>query len=115
MNHKDEKLLSHVRKLKADVLLVTATEVETRAVRDVFLQKAGTFERRIINDKTHFDLGVIGGASVFLVQSEMGSGGPGGAALVVHESIKALSPSAIVMVGITLGLLPNEQNIGDIL
>ncbi len=101
--------------LRCDVLLVTATEVETCAVRDVFLQKAGIFERRIINDKTYFDLGVIGGASIFLVQSEMGAGGPGGATLVVHESIKALSPSAIVMVGIILGLLPQEQNIGDIL
>src|SRR5947207_9019132 len=39
-------------------------------------------ERRIINDKTYFDLEVIGGASIFLVQSEMGAGGPGGATLV---------------------------------
>ncbi len=103
------------RGLSCDVLLVTATEVEMRAVRDAFLQKTGTFERHIIGDKTYFDLGVVGEARICLVQSEMGAGGPGGATLVVHESIKALSPSAIVMVGIAFGLLPDEQNIGDIL
>src|SRR5947209_413387 len=103
------------RGLSCDVLLVTATEVEMRAVREVFLQKTGTFERHITGDKTYFDLGVIGSTRIFLVQSEMGAGGPGGATLVVHESIKALSPSAIVMVGIAFGLLPEEQNIGDIL
>ena len=64
------------RGASCDVLLVTATEVETRAVRDMFLQKTGTFERRIIGDKTYFDLGVIGGASIFLVQSDMGAIGP---------------------------------------
>ncbi len=103
------------RSLSCDVLLVTAAEVEMRAVRDAFLQKTGTFERHITGDNTYFDLGVIGGARILLVQSEMGAGGPGGATLVVHESIKALSPSAIVMVGIAFGLLPEEQNIGDIL
>lgn len=101
--------------LNCDVLLVTATEVEMRAVRDMFLRTTSTFERRIINDTTYFDLGVIGGARIFLVQSEMGAIGPLGATLVVHEAIKALSPSAIVMVGIAFGLLPEEQRIGDIL
>ncbi|HJT56439.1 MAG TPA: hypothetical protein VJ761_08090, partial [Ktedonobacteraceae bacterium] len=101
--------------LNCDVLLVTATEVEMCAVRDVFLQNTGIFEPRTIGDTTYFDLGVIGGARVFLVQSEMGASGPDGATLVVYEGIKALSPSALVMVGIAFGLLPQEQQIGDIL
>src|SRR5205085_12502246 len=101
--------------LLCDVLLVTATKVEACAVRDVFLQKTGVFEQQIIGDKTYFDLGVISGTRVFMVQSEMGAGGPGGATLVVHEGIKELSPSAVVMVGVAFGLLPQEQNIGDIL
>ena len=101
--------------LNCDVLLVTATEVEMRAVRDVFLENTGTFEQRRINNTTYFDLGVIGGARVFLVQSEKGTSGPSGATLVVHDGIKALSPSALVMVGIAFGLLPEEQQIGDIL
>src|SRR2546423_11353846 len=100
---------------KADLLLVTATEVETRAVLNVFPWQESTFGRRYIGDHTYFDLGVIGGARTFLVQSEMGAGGPAGATLVVHEGIKALSPSAVIMVGIAFGLVPEEQRLGEIL
>src|SRR2546421_8893743 len=89
----DKYRKEQTRDLSCDVLLVTATEVEMRAVRDVFLQKTGTFERHIIGDNTYFDLGVAGGARIFLVQSEIGAGGPSGVTFVVHESIKALSPS----------------------
>jgi WD40 repeat protein/nucleoside phosphorylase len=100
---------------KADLLLVTATEVEARAVLKMFLPQNSTFVQRHIGDNTYFDLGVIGGARTFLVQSEKGAGGPAGATLVVHEGIKALSPSAVIMVGIAFGLLPEEQRLGEIL
>src|SRR2546421_3901122 len=100
---------------KADLLLVTATEVETWAVLNVFLPHNSIFKQHHIGDSTYFDLGVIGGARTFLVQSEMGAGGPAGATLVVHEGIKALSPSAVIMVGIAFGLVPEKQHIGDIL
>ena len=100
---------------KADVLLVTATEVEARAVLNVFPRHGSPFGQRHIGDSTYFDLGVIGGARTFLVQSEMGAGGPAGATLVVHEGIKALSPSAVIMVGIAFGLVPEEQRLGEIL
>jgi WD40 repeat protein/nucleoside phosphorylase len=100
---------------KAEVLLVTATEVETWAVRALILQQGGIFERRVIDGQAYFDLGVISDARIFLVQSEMGTVGPGGATLVVYEGIRALSPSTVVMVGIAFGLRPREQNLGDIL
>src|SRR5437588_6379001 len=101
--------------LSCDVLLVTAAEVEARAVLKVFPRHGSPFGQRHIGDSTYFDLGVIGGARTFLVQSEMGAGGPAGATLVVHEGIKALSPSAVIMVGIAFGLVPEKQHIGDIL
>src|SRR5437588_6433841 len=104
-----------VRDLSCDVLLVTATEIEARAVLNVFPRHGSTFGRRYIDKSAYFDLGVIGGARTFLVQSEMGAGGPAGATLVVHEGIKALSPSAVIMVGIAFGLIPKEQRPGDIL
>src|SRR2546422_289544 len=85
---------------KADLLLVTATEVETRAVLNVFPGQDSNFRQCYIDDGTYFDLGVIGGTRTFLVQSEIGIGGPGGASLVVHEGIKALSPWAVIMIGI---------------
>jgi nucleoside phosphorylase/Tol biopolymer transport system component len=109
---RDEDLTQHD---KADLLLVTATEVETRAVLNVFLSQNSTFMQRSIGDNTYFDLGVIGGARTFLVQSEMGASGPAGATLVVHEGIKALSPSAVIMVGVAFGLIPEKQRLGDIL
>src|SRR5437764_10401577 len=104
-----------IRRDKADLLLVTATEVEARAVLNVFPQQESAFGQRYIDDNTYFDLGVIGGARTFLVQSEVGAGGPAGATLVVHEGIKALSPSAVIMVGIGFGLIPGKQHLGDIL
>src|SRR5436190_24226168 len=100
---------------KADVLLVTATEVEARAVLNVFPRNGSPFGQRHIGDSTYFDLGVIGGARIFLGQSEMGAGGPAGASLVVYEGMEALSPSAVIMVGIAFGLIPQEQRFGDIL
>jgi len=103
------------RGLGCDVLLVTATEVEARAVLKVFTGQGSPFGRHHIGESTYFDLGVIGGARTFLVQSEMGAGGPAGATLVVYEGIKALSPSAVIMVGIAFGLIPQEQSLGDIL
>ena len=103
------------RREKADLLLVTATEVETRAILNVFPAQNETVRQSYIDDNTYFDLGIIGGARTFLVQSEAGAGGPAGATLVVHESIKALSPSAVIMVGIAFGLIPKEQHPGDIL
>ncbi|MFL5592623.1 MAG: TIR domain-containing protein [Ktedonobacteraceae bacterium] len=102
-------------KSKADILLVTATEVEARAVLNVFSLHGSPFVRHHIGDSTYFDLGEIGGARTFLVQSEMGAGGVAGAGLVVYEGIKALSPSAVIMVGIAFGLIPQEQSLGDIL
>ncbi|MDQ2902309.1 MAG: hypothetical protein M3Y81_01990 [Chloroflexota bacterium] len=111
----NEHTFEQSRTLRADVLLVTATAVETRAILAVFSQQNTAFKRCQIGESIYFDLGVIGGAKTFLVQSEMGAGGPGGASLVVYEGIKALSPSAVIMVGIAFGLIPQEQQLGDIL
>src|SRR5437660_5061246 len=112
MARTSEDVKERERGLSCDVLLVTATEVEARAVLNVFPRHGSTFGQRHIGDNTYFDLGVIGGARTFLVQSEMGAGGPAGATLVVHESIKALSPSAVIMVGIAFGLNQEKQRLG---
>ncbi len=100
----------------ADVLLVTVTEVEARAVLDqcqAITGQAATLMFR--DDNTYHNLGRLGGARTFMVQSEMGVGGPGGALLTVQEGIRALAPAAVIMVGIAFGLDPQDQQIGDIL
>lgn len=96
----------------ADVLLVTVTEIETRAV---LKQCSSAPQKYYRGDKTYYNLGVIGQARTFLVQSEMHSEGPAGSHATVDEGIRALTPQAIVMLGIACGLRPGEQHIGDIL
>ncbi|MBD2445854.1 SIR2 family protein [Nostoc sp. FACHB-152] len=116
-----KKLLPHV-----DVLLVTVTEVEASAViKEVNNQiSQGQIQREpnhndtwhIPNiNNTYHDFGYIGGARTFMVQSGMGSGGPSGSTLTIHEAIKELSPSAVIMVGIAFGVNKYNQNIGEIL
>ena len=50
-----------------------------------------------------------------MVQSEMGTSGPGAALLTVYKAIDALSPVAVIMVGIAFGTRPEKQQPGDIL
>lgn len=50
---------------KADLLLVTATEVETRAVLKMFSLLGSTIEQYHIDGSTYFDLGVIGERELF--------------------------------------------------
>jgi nucleoside phosphorylase len=100
----------------ADILLVTVTAVEMRAVLDVLrTQFNRTIKRHNVGDKTYYDLGNIGGAAVAMVQSEIGAGGPGAALLTVQKSIDALNPVAVIMVGMALGLDSRKQHVGDVL
>lgn len=100
----------------ADILIVTATKIESRAVLRAFQaangQKAAP---HAIDEHTYFDLGAINNARIFLTQSEMGTGGPGASLLTVSKGIEALDPAAVIMVGIAFGVDPEKQKIGDIL
>jgi nucleoside phosphorylase len=69
----------------------------------------------MIGNKTYYNLGVHGGAPIFMVQSEMGTTTPGGALLTVRKAIQDLQPQAVIMCGIAFGLHPDKQQLGDIL
>ena len=98
------------------VLLVTVTKVEAQAVLDLFSKASGLpWERRFIGDKTYYALGQIGGVNIVMVQSEMGTSGPGAALLTVHNAITALTPAAVIMVGVAFGVDPERQHLGDVL
>jgi nucleoside phosphorylase len=99
-----------------DTLLVTATEVE----RDAVLQRA----REITGKphqlhfglrRTYFDLGYVGGARIFLVQSEAGSASPGGSHATVADAIDECAPTNVIMVGIAFGIDESKQSLGEIL
>src|SRR5262249_54189521 len=102
--------------LQADVLLVTVTEIETVTTLQVFQGKTNHIPKwHFIDKKTYYELGTINEARIFLVQSEMGISGPGSSLQTVHEGIKALSPSFVIMVGVAFGINQHKQRIGDIL
>ncbi len=101
---------------KADILIVTVTKIESRAVLHAFEKEIGNKATpKSIRDRMYFDLGILNGAQVFLTQSEMGSGGLDASLLTVRKGIDALSPAAVIMVGIAFGVNEQKQAIGDIL
>ncbi len=99
-----------------DVLLVTAKQEETEAIVNACEQATGrSHTLEFLGAGAYFDLDKIGGARTFLVQSEMGAGGPGGATLTIQEGIQFLSPSAVILVGIAFGMQQKKQRMGDVL
>lgn len=102
--------------LKADVLLVTVTKVETDAVIKIFENSTGTKARlEKINKRVFHDFGKINSLRVVLIQSQMGAGGASGAQQTVNRAIEAVLPSSVIMLGIAFGVNPRKQRIGDIL
>jgi nucleoside phosphorylase len=102
--------------METDLLIVTVTKVETTSVFEVFRAATGKDANPIpIGDKTYHDLGTVNGTRTCLVQSEMGAGGLGSALQTVQKGIEALTPDAVVMVGIAFGVNDKKQAIGDIL
>lgn len=101
---------------KADVLVVTVTDVETRAVLAAFKRATGRAAANVsLGDRIYRDLGEVNGARVFLALSEMGTSGLGASLQTVQRGIEALRPDAVVMVGIAFGINEQKQAIGDIL
>jgi nucleoside phosphorylase len=97
-------------------LIVTSTKVEAQAVLTTFSQlKDETWKRRAIENHTYYDLGITGGVPVFMVQSEMGIGTPGGALITARQAIQDLRPQAVIMCGVAFGLHSDKQALGDIL
>lgn len=100
----------------ADVLIVTATKTESKAIVEIFRNASGRLPEPVsIGNRMYQDLGIINGARIFMVQSEMGTSGLGGSLMTVQNGITALSPTAVIMTGIAFGINPNKQSIGDIL
>jgi nucleoside phosphorylase len=102
-------------KIKADVLIIVATEVEARAVKKGFEQINAHPTEMTIDDRVYHDLGIVSESRIFLALSEMGSSGVGGALQTTSKAIKSLNPNAVFMVGIAFGINNAKQTIGDVL
>lgn len=99
-----------------DVLLVTATPIEQKAV----LRRMGPplGESRLVKvphgQNTYF-VGSLGEASVALVMSRMGPGMRDGSGPTVAEAIDHCRPRAVIAVGISWGMKTTKLKIGDVL
>ncbi|WP_437974762.1 hypothetical protein WMF11_41755 [Sorangium sp. So ce295] len=100
--------------MSTDVLLVAVTSVETKAILEAF-GDAVPANPLSIDGRVYFDLGPINGARLKLTRCEMGAGGLGASQQAVAKGIAALSPAAVIMVGIAFGVNEEKQSIGDIL
>lgn len=101
---------------KADVLIVTVTDVESRAVTEVFHQATGRDAKpELIANELYLDLGEINGSRIFMALSGMGAGGLGGSQERIRKAIEALSPADVIMAGIAFGINEQKQAIGDVL
>jgi predicted ATPase/nucleoside phosphorylase len=102
---------------RIDVLLVTATPVETEETLAVLGRHVPVHQTRTraLGNRIYYDLGLINGVTVALIQSEMGSGTPGGSLQTLEAAIRSRRPSIIIAVGIAFGLRPDKQHLGDVL
>lgn len=97
-----------------DVLLLTATDIETAVVLSTFAP--GNEPRaRQIGDRFYFDLGTLNGTRLMLTQCEMGPNGRGASQQALSKAIPLLKPAAVVMIGIAYGVNDEKQAIGDVL
>jgi type I restriction enzyme, R subunit len=103
-------------KLIVDILLISVTSIEGKAVLHVFSKETGTKASIVdIGNHAFHDLGLVNGLRVAMVQSEMGSVGLGASLQTVHEAIVTTQPGAVIMVGVAFGSNSAKQQIGEIL
>ena len=101
---------------RPDVVIVTVNEHETRAVLAAFREATGAESVSVsLAGRAYNILGTVNGTTVYHAVSEMGSGGSGAMQQTVEKAINALSPGAVIAVGIAFGVNEKKQAIGDIL
>jgi nucleoside phosphorylase len=97
-------LAGGIMSTQVDILIVTVTEAETKAVFEAFGPANGIPKEVTVDGRLYHDFGIINGAQIFHALSEMGTGGVGGAQQSVLKAINSLKPSAVLMVGIAFGV-----------
>jgi len=103
------QIVTAAPKNAAPLLLVSVTDVEVRAVLGIVPGALPT----VIGNRTYYDLGMVGETRTYLVQAT--GMGPFGVRACIEDGICALTPCALILVGIAFGLQPERQQIGDLL
>lgn len=94
------------------MLLVVATPLEL----EVLINKLNAVGevKKTVSSISYF-AATIGKTQTYVVKSQMGQGGPGGAILTIEEAIRVLNPDFVIMGGIAWGGNKEKQCIGDLL
>jgi nucleoside phosphorylase len=113
----EQKSFKEAKKIRPKVLLLTAVEIETRAVLNQMRAPDGTLGKvwQVTSISRTYYVGRLGSHPVVLTMSEMGSDGAGGATMAATSAIKRWDPNAIIMVGMAFGRDPQKQRLGDVL
>ncbi len=99
-----------------DVLLITVNQHEFDAVYNLASERLGKRPGTTPKPKRiYFDLGILGGLRVGMVQAQMGSTQPGATTTTTLQAMHEVSPRYIIGVGIAFGIEPDKQPIGQIL
>jgi len=97
-------------------LIVTVTDVETKATHDKLNPINGYSNiLQVYDDDSTYYFGVLGKYNIVHVQSNMGSVGRDSAIMTISSAVKTLKPKFVIMVGIAFGVNDEKQNIGDVL
>jgi len=110
---KDEGSIGNV---KIDVVLLTAVQVELRAVlRQLRPLPGEKTVWRIVRRKETYYIGRFGGHIAAVTMCRMGYSEQGASLAATSKAIEAWRPKAVIMVGIAFGKDPTKQRIADVL
>ena len=101
---------------EVDVVLITATEVELKAVIRLLEPLSGQEQILLtyIGPETYF-LGRFGAYTAVVTRCRMGAIGEGSVILATEQAQRIWRPRAIIMVGIAFGKNSAKQQMGDVL
>ena len=98
------------KQLPIDILLLTVKDCEFLACLSILTG----FSRMFQEDLGFVYIGNIGEMKIAVMKCRMGAAVPGGAAGVVRDAVKTLTPKAVFCVGYCGGLQPGKVNLGDV-
>jgi nucleoside phosphorylase len=111
----DQEQIDVLRK-KIDVVIITATEVELRAVMHLVepYPRRKTILLAYVGPETYY-LGKLGAYKAVVTKCRMGAIGEGSVTLATNQALNVWRPKAIIMIGVAFGKDPTRQKVGDVL
>lgn len=96
------------------VLLVVATKLELTCLLDT-LKKNNLLFTHITKGNLVIYMFKFVSSQIYIIASQSGSTGAGGATLSIYEAVKSTNPDMIILGGIAFGARKKSQKLGDIL